>query len=565
MGGIWPGWLTIPSSGHGIVVCTPGSGNICLSGQHGHKDMRFADLCGRPSRRDSGSTTELLADSVISQELNAYALVNNAELDAQLLRLDTISLGWARGEGSGYISGSGVLTAGTPGTLATITADVGGVTGTATVTAVPDTTPPSVSVTAPSSQSSVSGTVTVTANATDNASVIDVQFQLDGVSLGSPVTGSGPSYSYSWNTGALFNGALLVNGPHVLTAIATDASGNTTISSPVTVILNSPQALQVALQLHADQTEVSGTTSGSVVTPSTAPNGFTGAVVVNGTGSVNFTPAEAGNGVYFLNCCANGNNAYYHFTGSAVGNIFSMSQGQIAFYLKSRYSFAQRTASASTPRYAFDARDGNGNHLFYFLTQVSGGLLFFDYGIGGATQEAYLPSGTEDATFGNSGVRILKGVQMTWSEGVMNLYLNNNLVQSTPYSATAPNWSSASIFDLGAFEFQTFGGFYSSDDVIDEFTVAGSASGTTSPVVSILAPANGAYVNGGTIPITATATDNVGRDKRVQIQFGWREFGKPGVTGKPGLRTASPGTLRHSQKDHTHSIPSRRMRPGTPP
>ena len=340
-------------------------------------------------------------------------MVNNAELDAQMLRLDTTSLGWAV-EGSGYISGSGVLTAGSPGTVATITADVGGVTGTATVTVVPDTTPPSVSITAPSSQSSVSGSVTVTANATDDASVLDIQFQLDGINLGSRVTGSGPLYSYSWNTAALFNGAQLVNGPHVLTAIATDASGNTTVSSPVTVMLNSPQALHVALQLHADQTEVSGVANGSVVTPSTAPNGFTGAVVVNGTGSVNFTPAEAGNGVYFLNCCANGNNAYYKFTGSTLGNIFNTSQGQIAFYLKSRYSFAQRTANASTPRYSFDVRDGNGNHLFYFLTQVSGGLLFFDYAIAGGSRIHSFRPGTEDATFGNG---VILKVQMTWNGG----------------------------------------------------------------------------------------------------------------------------------------------------
>ena len=220
-------------------------------------------------------------------------------------------------------------------------------------------------------------------------------------SLDCPVTGAGPSFSYSWDTTALFNGSQLVNAPHVLTAIATDASGNTSASSPVTVILNNPQGLQISLQLHADDSEVSGVRNGSVVTPSTAPAGFTGAVVANGIGSVNFTPAETGDGVYFLNCCVNGNNAYYKFTGSTVGNIFNTSQGQIAFYLKSRYSFAQRTANASTPRYAFDVRDGNGNHLFYFLTQVSGGLLFFNYGIAGGTQNTYLPSGTEDATFGN--------------------------------------------------------------------------------------------------------------------------------------------------------------------
>ena len=50
------------------------------------------------------------------------------------------------------------------------------------------------------------------------------------------------------------------------------------------------------------------------MTPSIAPAGFTGAVVANGTGSVNFAAAETGNGVYFLNCCVNANNAYYKFT-----------------------------------------------------------------------------------------------------------------------------------------------------------------------------------------------------------------------------------------------------------
>ena len=94
-----------------------------------------------------------------------------------------------------------------------------------------------------------------------------------------------------------------------------------------------------------------------------------------GRGSVNFAPAQSGNGVYFLNCCVNGNNAYYKFTGATIGNIFNVSQGQITFYLKSRYSFAQRTANAAAPRYAFDVQDGNGHHLFYFLTQVSGGYL----------------------------------------------------------------------------------------------------------------------------------------------------------------------------------------------
>ena len=157
------------------------------------------------------------------------------------------------------------------------------------------------------------------------------------------------------------------------------AQGNLASSGDFTFTTAAPPVgPQPLLQIHADASEVSGVTNGSIVTPSTAPPGFTGTVVVNGAGSVNFAPAQVGNGVYFLNCCTNANNAYYRFTGATVGNIFNMNQGQITFYLKSKYSFAQRQASAGAYRYAFDVRDGNG-HLFYFLTQAGSGYLTFSY------------------------------------------------------------------------------------------------------------------------------------------------------------------------------------------
>ena len=99
---------------------------------------------------------------------------------------------------------------------------------------------------------------------------------------------------------------------------------------------------QILFQLHSDASEVSGVTNGSTITPAIAPSGFTGKVVVAGSGSVNFAPAQVGNGVYFLKCCDNAANAYYKFTGPTIGSIFNVSQGQISFYLKSRQSLAQR-------------------------------------------------------------------------------------------------------------------------------------------------------------------------------------------------------------------------------
>ena len=89
-----------------------------------------------------------------------------------------------------------------------------------------DTTPPTVGITAPAGGSTVSGTVTVSANATDNAGVVGVQFKLDGANLGAEDTAA--PYSVSWSTAGL-------SGTHTLAAVARDAAGNTTTSAPVTV------------------------------------------------------------------------------------------------------------------------------------------------------------------------------------------------------------------------------------------------------------------------------------------------------------------------------------------
>ena len=57
-------------------------------------------------------------------------------------------------------------------------------------------------------------------------------------------------------------------------------------------------------------------------------------------------------------------------------------------------------ASAGSQRYAFDVRDGNGSHLFYFLTQIASGSLVFEYLAAGSGSYYYVPSGTENALFG---------------------------------------------------------------------------------------------------------------------------------------------------------------------
>ncbi len=107
-----------------------------------------------------------------------------------------------------------------------------------------------------------------------------------------------------------------------------------------------------ALQIGGGPSELSGWSNGAIITPTVAPYGFAGQLVVAGNGVVKFAPVEKGTGVSFLQCCSNNNTAHYKFTGVELGDIFDVDQGQISFYLKSSYSFAQRYATAASARYA---------------------------------------------------------------------------------------------------------------------------------------------------------------------------------------------------------------------
>jgi hypothetical protein len=92
-----------------------------------------------------------------------------------------------------------------------------------------DTTAPTVSITAPSNGATVSGTYTITASASDNVGVTQVDFYVDSVLKGSDT--SSP-YSYAWATTAYANGA------HSIYAKAKDAAGNVGTSTTVSVTVS---------------------------------------------------------------------------------------------------------------------------------------------------------------------------------------------------------------------------------------------------------------------------------------------------------------------------------------
>ena len=110
-----------------------------------------------------------------------------------------------------------------------------------------DTTPPTVSVTSPTSGATVSGTITIAANASDAGGVDHVAFRVDGNVVGSD---SSAPYAMSYDT------TQLLDDTHSFSAQAVDESGNTsTVSQVSATVRNStppppPPPLRLRLRLR---------------------------------------------------------------------------------------------------------------------------------------------------------------------------------------------------------------------------------------------------------------------------------------------------------------------------
>jgi hypothetical protein len=119
---------------------------------------------------------------------------------------------------------------------------------------VPDTTPPTVTVTSPSSGAMVGGTTSITAGASDNVGVAKVEFYVNGILK---ATDSASPYAYSWDTKAV------TDGSHILLAKAYDAAGNVGLSSGIAVTVKNtiPDTSRpgISILTPVDKATVNGT------------------------------------------------------------------------------------------------------------------------------------------------------------------------------------------------------------------------------------------------------------------------------------------------------------------
>ncbi|MDO8563682.1 MAG: Ig-like domain-containing protein [Nanoarchaeota archaeon] len=325
-----------------------------------------------------------------------------------------------------------------------------------------DTTNPTVSITSPSNGATVSGTISISANANDNVAVSNVQFRVDGSNVGSADTSS--PYSASLDT------TTLTNGNHILTAVATDSSGNSATSSSVSITVSNGGADTTAPSV-------------SITSPS---NGAT----VSGTISISATASD--------NVAVS--SVQFKVEGSNIGSPDTSSP----------YSASLDTTILPKGNYVLTAvaTDSSGNQA---TSSVS--VSVDNTGSGDTTN----PSITITSPTNGSTVSGTVPVSATASDNIgvvgVTFFLDGNAAgaiddTSAPYETVLQSTLIADgIHTLTATARDAAG---NTRMVSVQFTVNnnGGGSDTTNPTVSITSPTNGSTVS-GTISISANASDNV--------------------------------------------------------
>ncbi len=122
----------------------------------------------------------------------------------------------------------------------------------------PDTTAPTVSLTAPTSGAVLNGVVPLAATASDNRAVTRVDFLVDGLPIGSDSTAP---YAASWNT------ATYALGTHTVRAVAFDAAGNSAVSEVTCTVYRD----EIAPVISAVATSAVGISTASVTWTTNEP------------------------------------------------------------------------------------------------------------------------------------------------------------------------------------------------------------------------------------------------------------------------------------------------------
>ena len=369
-----------------------------------------------------------------------------------------------------------------------------------TVTVSNDTTAPTVLITAPSGGATVSGSVTLSATASDNVSVVGVQFLVDGVAVNTEDTSSPYSRTWTTTTGG--------NGTHTVSARARDAAGNTTTSTGVTVtVANDTTAPDVSISAPAAGATVSGTS----VTVSASASDNVGIVgvqfLLDGSALGTEDTSSPFSRTWNTTTASNGNHTLTARARDAAGNsktstaiAVTVSNDSTAPTVSISTPAAGTVVSGTTVSVSASASDNVGVVGVQFL--LDGASL----GAEDTTSPYAITWNSTSATDGSHtlSARARDGAGNTRLSSSVSVTVQNAMVPpptvsitsptngatvSSPFSATATASSSVGIAGV-------------------QFSVDGVTAGseiTAAPYTAVLAASNGTHV------ITATARDTGGR------------------------------------------------------
>jgi regulation of enolase protein 1 (concanavalin A-like superfamily) len=383
-------------------------------------------------------------------------------------------------------------------TTSTATATFDHVTITGGGSPPPDTTPPTVSITAPASGATVSATASVTANASDNVGVAGVQFRLDGATLGAELTAA--PYTLSWDT------TTATNGSHTLTAVARDAAANTATSAAVTVTVNNQTVTPPALPAgwsHADVGAVGPAGNATYDSPSQTFS-------VTGAGADVWGTADA---FHYAYTTLTGN-------GSIVARVASISAG--ANWIKAGVML----------RGTLDPSSAQG----FMLASYAKGLAF---------QRRVSAGGVSTSTAGGT-FTAPRWLKLERSGDTITASQSADGVSWTVVATDTIAMGSQILAGLAVSSHTNTATATATFDHVSIAVASGPPPDTTPPTVSISSPAGGATVSGATT-VSANASDNVGV-AGVQFKLDGANLG-PEIPTAP--YTASWDTTRAANGSHT--------------
>jgi uncharacterized repeat protein (TIGR02543 family) len=276
---------------------------------------------------------------------------------------------------------------------------------------------PTVNVTAPvgstSTSTPYSGNLTLSASATDSAGIANVQFQIDGANVGSPVTAA--PYQSSWNS------TTVTNGTHTVTAVVTGTDGKTATSTPVSIeVSNTASAggnlIPNPLMTIADPSNPAAPQDWSI--ESWGTNSFTSSYLDTGStgdpnsAEINMTSYTSGDAKWVFAPQNVSQDTQYQFTDhyesnvqTLVNAVFTMSDGSTEYEIIG-IPYASSTWTEFSTKFSVPL--GAQTVTIYHLIQGVGTL-----SIDNASLNTYVPTGFNRSL-----------VTLTFDDGYASTYTN---------------------------------------------------------------------------------------------------------------------------------------------